>query len=217
VIHDSFGKFLRPYLSQHFSSVIYINSMNFEGAKALIERERPDIVIDQRVARRIHRSVLPDPELEQHLVAEKFETMAPLLITVDQSNWEDYFYQSKKTDIRKTVDGLNLFFSGRDAAVHLLFDRFDLLASPLVVKIALSSEHSSRMRFCSDLKGNAGELLRKQCEERDLDEGANLIFFRLFNPQPPVILELTPEDAGSFTLHSLHVKQELSPEQTTAQ
>jgi hypothetical protein len=217
VIHDSFGNFLRPYLSQHFSSVIYINSMNFEGAKALIEREHPDIVIDQRVARRIHRSVLPDPELEQHLLADKFELMPPALITVDRTNWEDFVFTSQKTDIRETVDGLNLSFSGQDAAVHLLFDKIDPLESPLVIKIDLSSEHPSRMRFCSALKGNAGELLRKQCEERDLDEGANLVFFRLYNPQPPVILELTPEDSGSFTLQSLRVKQELSPEQAMAQ
>ncbi len=28
VIHDSFGLFLRPYLSQHFAAVVYVNTMN---------------------------------------------------------------------------------------------------------------------------------------------------------------------------------------------
>ncbi|MEE4164877.1 MAG: hypothetical protein V2I35_02680, partial [Desulfocapsaceae bacterium] len=64
VLHDSFGRFLEPYLSQQFARVIYINFLNFEDAKEIIERERPDIVIDQRVARNLLKAVRPDNELQ---------------------------------------------------------------------------------------------------------------------------------------------------------
>lgn len=64
-IHDSFGKFLRPYFSEQFETVIFVNYLNFEVAKALIKAERPDIVIDQRVGRNLEKALLPDPELKQ--------------------------------------------------------------------------------------------------------------------------------------------------------
>lgn len=66
-IHDSFGRFLRPYFSEQFEKVIYVNGFNFEIAKTLIEFERPDIVIDQRIGRNIEQALRPDPELKQLL------------------------------------------------------------------------------------------------------------------------------------------------------
>ena len=66
-IHDSFGSFLHPYFSEQFETVIYVNGFNFEQAKALIESERPDIVIDERVGRNLEKALRPDPELKQLL------------------------------------------------------------------------------------------------------------------------------------------------------
>ena len=208
VIHDSFGSFLRPYLSQHFSSVIYINSMNFEGAKTIIEQERPDIVLDLRVAREILRSVLPDQELEQRLLAKKFAQMGLAFTTIDQSNWEEFRYKSRGTTIQKTTAGVNLFFSERTSSLHLRLDHASQPATPLIVRIEGTNKDIPVMSFCSHHRGKRGELLRQFCEKRDLDEGSNLIFLRIYNPQPEQILELAPDSAGSFTLNALQVKQE---------
>jgi hypothetical protein len=71
-IHDSFGRFLHPYFQEQFETTIFVNHFNFEQAKALIEHERPDIVIDQRVGRNLEKAVRPDPELEQMLSQSKF-------------------------------------------------------------------------------------------------------------------------------------------------
>lgn len=213
VIHDSFGLFLRPYLSQHFASVIYITSMNFEGAKALIERERPNIVLDLRVARNIDRSVLPDPELEQRLLAGKFAASGPAVVSIDKYNWLDYLYKSRKTIIQETTGGLNLSFSEQTSSVHLVINSANQLETPLVVRIEGTNNQLRTMSFCSHLRGDKGELLRQVCEERNLGEGSNQIFFRIYDPQAQEILELAPSTAGSFTLHALQVKQEVSPEQ----
>ncbi|THB78240.1 MAG: hypothetical protein D6B25_04825 [Desulfobulbaceae bacterium] len=72
VIHDSFGNFLRKYLSQNFRKIIYIHHMNFEDAKVLIAKEQPDVVIDLRVARNLEKALMPDPELEQ-MIANQAE------------------------------------------------------------------------------------------------------------------------------------------------
>ena len=75
-IHDSFGKFLQPYFSEQFETVIFVNYLNFEVAKALIEAERPDIVIDQRVGRNLEKALLPDPELKQLVQEMQPSTLA---------------------------------------------------------------------------------------------------------------------------------------------
>lgn len=67
LIHDSFGTPLRAYLSQHFRKITYIHYMNFEDAKPLVVSERPDVVIDLRVARNLEKALRPDPELENML------------------------------------------------------------------------------------------------------------------------------------------------------
>ena len=55
MFHDSFGKGLRPYLSEHFKRSIYIPQNNLRGDlfKAIVLKEKPDIVIDEIVERRI--------------------------------------------------------------------------------------------------------------------------------------------------------------------
>lgn len=74
-IHDSFGKFLRPYFSQQFETVIFVNYLNFEVAKELINSEKPDIVIDERVGRNLEKALILDPELKEFVL--KLENTNP--------------------------------------------------------------------------------------------------------------------------------------------
>ena len=78
-IHDSFGQFLRPYFSQQFETVIFVNFLNFEVAKTLIKLEKPDIVIDERVGRNLEQALIPDPELEQTVLKMKFDRLTNIL------------------------------------------------------------------------------------------------------------------------------------------
>ena len=43
---------LIPLLSENFSRVVYVSSRSFD--RALIEREKPDIVIEELVERTLH-------------------------------------------------------------------------------------------------------------------------------------------------------------------
>lgn len=52
VFRDSFGSAMIPYLSEHFSRAMYVWQNNFDPA--LIEAERPDVVIQEWVGRHLY-------------------------------------------------------------------------------------------------------------------------------------------------------------------
>ncbi len=97
--------------------------------------------------------------------------------------------------------------------MHLHLNNGRQLATPLLVLIQGTSKEKQTMSLCSHLRGSRGELQRQVCEERQVQEGANQIFLRLYDPQPEEILELAAGGAGSFTLHSLEARQESAPAQ----
>lgn len=60
VFRDSFTSRLVPFLSEHFSRTVYLWQNDFDAQA--IERERPDVVIQQIVGRHLH-NFTPSPEL----------------------------------------------------------------------------------------------------------------------------------------------------------
>ncbi len=74
-IHDSFGELLRPLLAQHFSRLVCLWTAAFDPA--LIERERPDVVIQLQVER-VLAGVTPgeSPLDTPARLAEEFERAA---------------------------------------------------------------------------------------------------------------------------------------------
>jgi alginate O-acetyltransferase complex protein AlgJ len=60
VFRDSFVSQLAPFLSEHFSRVVYAWQNDFDAA--LVEREHPDVVIQEIVGRHLY-GFIPSPEL----------------------------------------------------------------------------------------------------------------------------------------------------------
>jgi alginate O-acetyltransferase complex protein AlgJ len=60
VFRDSFGSRLVPFLSEHFSRVVYLWQNDFDAD--IVEREHPDIVIQEIVGRHLF-GFIPSPEL----------------------------------------------------------------------------------------------------------------------------------------------------------
>ena len=54
VFRDSFVSRLAPFLSEHFSRVVYVWQDNFDAD--LVRQERPDVVVQEIVGRHLHRS-----------------------------------------------------------------------------------------------------------------------------------------------------------------
>jgi alginate O-acetyltransferase complex protein AlgJ len=47
MFHDSFGRRLKPYLSELFSRIVYVRDWGFRFAGQVVEKERPAIVLDE--------------------------------------------------------------------------------------------------------------------------------------------------------------------------
>lgn len=60
IFRDSFTSHLAPFLSEHFSRVVYLWQNDFDTQ--VIEQERPDVVIQQIVGRHLY-GFIPSPEL----------------------------------------------------------------------------------------------------------------------------------------------------------
>ena len=60
VFRDSFTSALAPYLSEHFSRVVYLWQNNFDADEVL--KEHADVVIEEIVGRHLH-NFIPSPEL----------------------------------------------------------------------------------------------------------------------------------------------------------
>jgi len=60
VFRDSFTSLLAPYLSEHFSRVVYLWQNNFDADEVL--KEHADVVIEEIIGRHLH-NFIPSPEL----------------------------------------------------------------------------------------------------------------------------------------------------------
>jgi len=58
MFRDSYATHLIPFLSEYFQRIVYVWRYHFD--RALIERERPDVVIEEMVERRLMGSLSTD-------------------------------------------------------------------------------------------------------------------------------------------------------------
>ena len=60
MFHDSFAQRLWPFLSEHFERIVYSWQYNFDPA--LVESEKPDVVLDEMVDRVLMATLSPNPD-----------------------------------------------------------------------------------------------------------------------------------------------------------
>ena len=56
MLHDSFGKWLRPFLPEHFQRSVFVwqHDLPISVFKAVVLKEKPDVVIEEIVERMIY-------------------------------------------------------------------------------------------------------------------------------------------------------------------
>jgi len=202
VIHDSFGNFLRPFLTQHFKKIIYIHYMNFENAKTLIEKERPDVVIDQRAARNLQLALEPDPELEQLLLATRFDTLQTQLARMDGNALKEAIVDRHHVFTAGGNDSVKVDFDDKTATVSLRMHLDGDLAGNAAVRLTGDSGGDMKMRICYH-PGSIEQPGEQQCVDREFAEGPNELFFRIFKPESEGILSIVTEEKGSIELKSV--------------
>jgi hypothetical protein len=169
LIHDSFGRFLAPYFHEQFAQTIFVKHMNFEHAKALIERERPDLVVDQRVGRNLDQALLHDPELEQRMVKARFAEL---------SGPATFFGQKRLLEEgANSGDVLSLTLPTRENARR-----------PDLARLKLEMPEDAELSLCFRPTGEP--LRRYHCQQRRVQQGVNEIFFRLYGRGGEGLLEI---------------------------
>lgn len=210
VIHDSFGNYLRPYLTQHFKRVVYINHMNFEKARRIIATEKPDVVIDQRVARNIQRALRPDPELETIRLRPSFERGEDQTTLIGPDGWEERMLEMSGASIQAANDATLVEFKLPRASVSFAFKSERELPESTAVRLSLDGFQDSSLVLCHQSTGTSEA--EQQCTIREIRQGSNELLFRLVFPEKQGKLAIYPKTPGKIALKELTV----SPEVETA-
>jgi hypothetical protein len=205
VIHDSFGYFLRPYLSEQFGQVVYMNYSNFTGMKEWIVEERPDVVIDQRVARNLPKALAQDQEIEKDLVQEEFKRPEGVCLHLEADSLLSAILDSHDLTVIKNSNGLLINASGADPSLVYSSEKC-MGEGEKVVSVLLSSPHETEMQFYYTIKeqqGFSGAFSRIL----HIQEGENKLFFRIPYPDIAGKVRLDPgKVAGQYILHELIIK-----------
>ena len=207
MLHDSFGRFLKPYLSQQFQTVTYISSLTFEDAKTIIERERPDVVIDQRVARNMLKSLKNDAELEQLVLEDRFDAIPQRPVNMNNRRILQASIITGAGAISEYVNSVKLQLKNEESAVTISMNWADGYSDPDVFKIDMDSSQDTSAVLCY-LEDTDMGAARPQCTRRDLVQGRNFLFFRLLNPKEKGTLIINPVKPGQYLLNSIVVKKE---------
>ena len=208
-IHDSFGKFLRPYLSQQFKEIIFINYMNFEKAKRLIAMEKPDIVIDQRAARNIQRALRPDPELEQMILKNRFAELTEDIVSSDGAEIFSTVMEKENVVVKRLKSSMVFEFKEKNSRISFKSDYPSNHSEPAAIRIDVDSSQNSTIRFCYTPE-TPNLHAQSQCSKREVEKGNNQIFLRVVKPEKHGSLEMTAEFPGRYVLNSIVVRREVS-------
>jgi len=207
ILHDSFGRFLRPYLSQNFETVIYINYFGFEDAKAIIEREKPDVVIDQRVARNLLKALKTDHELQQEVLQKRFPQLAGMRTEMNNDELLPATVMNGDGKITMSEDSLEFVVDSTASSVTVHLDKADESTDPSVFRVDLDSSQDTTVILC--YRGEtATAALYPQCLKKDVSEGENSLFFRVLEPGVGGTLEINPLNSGRYGIHSIVAKKE---------
>jgi hypothetical protein len=205
VIHDSFGLFLRPFLSEQFGQVIYMNYSNFTGMKEWIVQERPDVVIDQRVARNLPLAMAQDQEIEKELVQEEFARTGGACLQMYGDSAQSEIVSSHDLSVTKKSDGLLINASGPDP--YLVYSSGKCVEKEgAVVHISLTSPQETEMQFYYTTEEQQG-FSSAFSRILHIQKGDNELFFRIPRPGIAGEFRLDPgKIAGQYVLHELIIK-----------
>lgn len=207
VLHDSFGRFLRPYLSQQFETITYINHLGFEDAKTIIENERPDVVIDQRVARNLLKALRSDREFEEMVLEDRFDDLAKTGVNLNGRGLIQASVVSGDASVSDHANNVSLEFESGKSSVAVSLSQADESSDPSVLKINMNSGQDASVLLCYHGK-SVTDIIQPQCTKRDLAQGQNTLFFRVLEPENQATLVIEPKTPGQYRLNSIAVKKE---------
>ena len=207
LIHDSFGNSLRSYLAPFFKTIIFVQHYNFQDIKSLITATKPDIVIDEKVSRNLEKALVYDQALEKSVLNTKFEQLSNTVLSVVGATWNDYLAGNNKLLPDPADHGINFQMENPSSSLDLAIDSKIEGTVSYAVKLILHSNNDSAVAACYSSYIESG-ISDKQCEERSISQGRNVVYFRIFLPNEKGLLSLKFGNLGTYQLDSLTVKIE---------
>ncbi|MDK9708856.1 MAG: hypothetical protein OEL83_17580 [Desulforhopalus sp.] len=198
-ICDSFGSALSDLLAMHFKKIIRVNDARFEDVTDLIRKEKPDVVIDLNVARRMDIALGVSQELLGPMVDRQLLETKPTLDITDE-NLQSHLLASEDLRIDKThKNGIALEATGGDP--QLLLSAGNRLSSRVVnIKCVIDSPVQTTFAFYYKTPGDKA-FSGKNLYTAQLERGENTIHFRIYTPIRLDALRIDPGSAvGQYVL-----------------
>lgn len=207
VIHDSFGLFLRPYFNESFHKVVYSNYIDLKDLKGFIKSDKPDLIIDLRVARHLSGMLEADPELERALL-EKHAALSPdVRLRIDGTHGTGQLGNTHELAVQQVEEGLLLRASGDDPSLELSFAA-ETAGEPLMVRLSLDSPRDTELQIFYTIPESA-EFSPDHVIRKKIRKGKNALLFRLPHPRTAGRLRLDPGmSSGDYLLRSLVIARE---------
>jgi hypothetical protein len=207
VFHDSFGDWLIPFWAESFARVVFVNrSYDHDIMASLMERVRPDVVIEQRVERQLGR--VPRPLLGDETVnaswRSRFEAAGRRLVQMNPSSGFRGLSAGSQLTLRPSAKGLNLHARGADPSLRL---DLALGAEPGEVLIRLAITSPAETTFQVYYADRRGVFSEARSRERTLRAGRNSGIIRLPAAAGPLRLRLDPgKIPGIYLLEQLDIR-----------
>ncbi|MCP3931674.1 MAG: hypothetical protein GY705_21540 [Bacteroidetes bacterium] len=176
LIHDSFGLFLRDYFSQTFKRVVFSSYIDLKDLKTFIRKEKPHVVIDERVARNIRGVMEHDQEIENYILKKHYSSLPDSLLTLE-TNWNELDIRTHDLQARKGDDGVSLKSIGKDPFFECFVD-IPPDQKSLFFKVLLSSSVSTELEVFYAVKERQPYDSKRKLS-RKIQKGENELYIRL--------------------------------------
>ena len=199
VIHDSFGRNLKPHLSEYFRETVYINWGGLENYRPVIGPLQPDIVIDERVERNLKIVLVRDANTEKPVFEDKFNTPSKYLFKLEHGSYDQQI--EKFTNIKYWLhnDGLALELLGPDATIDINYAQPGKGKTALLKMVVSSSTHSWFSLLYRENSPNGAGIMRR------FNAGLNEIYLSIPPQQIAGPIRLVFNDTDYYVIHSLEI------------
>ncbi len=179
-ICDSFGSALLDFLALHFKKITRVTDARFEDITHMIRQEKPDVVIDLNVARRMQVALADSREVSEPMIEKQLGSLTPTL-DVTVANLDTHLQRSEDLQMdREFQEGLAFQVTGNDPQLH--FSAANRISGGIVtIKCVIDSPAQTGFALYYQRPGEK-EYSGRSLYTAPLRKGENTLFFRIYTP-----------------------------------